>query len=166
MKSFYRKENRYQNYDYSTASIYFITFCTYLKRSILSQIMDCDRIENPKIKLSELGVECEKVIKRYNDEFKIYIPHYVIMPNHIHLIVDLTYINNCQINYNISNIVKAIKSISRRSVSEEFLNKHGADIWQKSFFDRIVRNEKEYIELAKYIDENPLKWILDEYYAR
>ncbi|WP_425539565.1 transposase [Microaceticoccus formicicus] len=166
MVSFYRKGNRYQNYDYSTANIYFITFCTYLKKSILSQIHDFNKMEKPKIILSELGLECDKVIQRYNDEFDIYIPHYVIMPNHIHLIVDLTDINNCKINYNISNIVKAIKSISRKSVSDEFLNKHGSNLWQKSFFDRIVRNDKEYFELAKYIDENPIKWNLDEYYVK
>jgi hypothetical protein len=37
-------------------------------------------------------------------------------------------------------------------------------MWQDSYYDRIIRNEKEYQETWKYIDENPVRWLEDEYY--
>lgn len=40
----------------------------------------------------------------------------------------------------------------------------GVSIWQKSFFDRVIRGEKDYLEIWQYIDENPLKWVSDELY--
>jgi len=42
--------------------------------------------------------------------------------------------------------------------------KLGVSIWQKSFFDRVIRGEKDYLEIWQYIDENPLKWVSDELY--
>jgi hypothetical protein len=42
----------------------------------------------------------------------------------------------------------------------------GSPIWQKSYNDRIIRDEAEYQRIWQYIDENPLKWSEDEYYAK
>ena len=56
----------------------------------------------------------------------------------------------------VSNVVGSMK----RWVSKEL----GVSIWQKSFFDRVIRGEKDYLEIWQYIDENPLKWVSDELY--
>ena len=164
ISKFIRKQNRYEHFNYSAKNMYFITFCTYNNAKILSEINTYNKQELPEVKLTELGLLCDQIIKRYNTEYNINIPFYVIMPNHIHLIIDL--INSkYNSNQNVSNIVKAIKSISSRTVSKEFLEKYGKNIWQKSFYDRIIRNEIEYYELCKYIQENPLNWKLDKYWV-
>lgn len=74
------------------------------------------------------------------------------MPNHIHLIITIQ--ENEYVN--ISFFVSTLK---------RFVNKEcGRNIWQRSYYDRIIRNEKDYIKIAKYIEENPKKWLLDKYY--
>lgn len=74
------------------------------------------------------------------------------MPNHIHLIITIQ--ENEYVN--ISFFVSTLK---------RFVNKEcGRNIWQRSYYDHIIRNEKDYIKIAKYIEENPKKWLLDKYY--
>ena len=74
------------------------------------------------------------------------------MPNHIHMIL----IIDKETNLSVSNIIKKYK---------EWLTKQmGESIWQKSYYDHIIRNEKDYYRIWKYIDENTLKWSLDKYY--
>lgn len=80
------------------------------------------------------------------------------MPNHIHLIVLITASNDGRTQFapTVSRMVKQFKG----AVSKEI----GHSIWQKSFHDRIIRNEAEYQKIWRYIEENPLKWELDKYY--
>ncbi len=80
------------------------------------------------------------------------------MPNHVHLILTIT-VDECGRMISaptVSNVVGSMK----RWVSKEL----GVSIWQKSFFDRVIRGEKDYLEIWQYIDENPLKWVSDELY--
>jgi len=58
----------------------------------------------------------------------------------------------------ISIVVSTIKRLTNK--------KCGLNLWQKSFHDHIIRNEIEYNEIWKYIDENPIKWELDRYYNK
>lgn len=80
------------------------------------------------------------------------------MPNHVHLILTIT-ADECGRMISaptVSNVVGSMK----RWVSKEL----GVSIWQKSFFDRVIRGEKDYLEIWQYIDKNPLKWVSDELY--
>jgi len=86
------------------------------------------------------------------------VDKYVIMPNHIHLIL--------KIERNINGRIISAPTIStvvgqmKRKISKLV----GFDIWQKSFYDHIIRNQHDYQQIWKYIDDNPLKWELDKYY--
>ena len=73
------------------------------------------------------------------------------MPNHIHLII----IKN-KTGKSISEDIRALKSVVSRAV--------GRPIWQKSFYDHIIRDEEDYLTKAEYIGNNPSKWIEDELY--
>lgn len=74
------------------------------------------------------------------------------MPNHIHLII----VFEEKSDVTISSLISTLK---------RFVNKEcGENIWQRSYYDHIIRNEKDYIDIAKYIEENPKKWLLDKYY--
>ena len=81
------------------------------------------------------------------------IDKYVIMPNHIHLII----IIDRESNLSISNIIKKYKEWITKEI--------GKSIWQKSYYDHIIRNEKDYLRIWKYIEENIIKWSLDKYYS-
>ena len=72
------------------------------------------------------------------------------MPNHIHMIITNTNNERTQFAPTISRIIKQMKGIITKEI--------GYSIWQKSFHDHIIRNEKEYNLIAEYIENNPIKW--------
>ena len=146
-KFFTRKNPRLTNYNYTDGGYYFITICTKDKIHYFGEIL------NEKMQFSEIGKIAFDNIKRLNDMYKtIKIDKFVIMPNHIHLIL----IIDKQSNISVSNIIKKYKEWIKKNI--------GKGIWQKSFYDHIIRNEKDYLRIWEYIDENILKWSLDKYY--
>ena len=140
-----RKKNRLKYYNYSTECMYFITICTKNRTEILGKII------NNNIILSQEG----KMVKKYIEQIEkvyngTYMDEYIIMPNHIHLII------NIQKKMDISRIIKQYKM----SVSKVL----GYSIWQKSYHDHIIRNEKEYYIIKNYIQNNVTNWKQDKYF--
>ena len=83
----------------------------------------------------------------------IEIDEYVIMPNHIHMIIEIKEVKE---NVSINKIIKKYKS----SISWKL----GYYIWQKSYYDHIIRNEKELYAIKQYIRDNIMNWRKDEYF--
>lgn len=165
-----RKRLRLANYDYSTCGAYFVTICTYKKQKTLCNIFRRgDPCGLPRTKLTELGKLAEETIKEICVENFVNVEKHVIMPNHIHILFMLTApIGDSRkgCHYDISQLVGKYKSLVAckwLAVCKE-RNITMGQIWQRSFFDRIIRNEKDYLGFWKYIDENPLKWEFDKYY--
>lgn len=144
---FKRKNPRLKDYDYKSIGYYFITICTNGKKHYFGEIKE------EKMQLSDKGKLAYKNIEKLKEIYNnIKIDKYVIMPNHIHLIL----IIDKETNLSISVIIKKYKEWITREIGES--------IWQKSYYDHIIRNEKDYLRIWKYIDENILKWNLDQYY--
>ena len=109
--------------------------------------------------LSHCGETVKTAIESIEKHYKyVAVDKYCIMPNHVHLILTITADERGWMISapTVSNVVGSMK----RWVSKEL----GVSIWQKSFFDRVIRGEKDYVEIWQYIDENPLKWVSDELY--
>ncbi len=151
-----RKRIRLANYDYSSCGLYFITICTKDRKCILSRIVGQDAYILPKVELTDIGKTVEKHIKLIPG-----IDSYVIMPNHIHLIIikskskDGKMWASCPTS--ISCDIRSFKTVITKNV--------GVSVFQPRFFDHIIRNEQDYIAHLEYIDENPQKWVegKDEY---
>ena len=128
-----RKPTRLQNFDYSTAGVYFITICTENRREILSRIVGGDVLDAPKnIKLLPHGKIAQKYIHQLNDFYDdIKVDGYVIMPNHIHL---LLYVLESGAS-SPSPTTKQRSTVSRFvSTLKRFCNKeYGENIWQCYF---------------------------------
>ncbi|NMC57440.1 MAG: transposase [Eubacteriaceae bacterium] len=162
-----RKPQRLKEYDYSQSNAYYITICTKDRMPLLG------KIECGNMVLSEFGKKVkEKLlnISRRNDTgvvpYIFSIDKYCIMPNHIHAIILILKNNRQKNDITIFDIVKQFKTVTTRIYIDyvqagnyEPFNKK---IWQKSFYDRIIRNETDYQHTWKYIDENVLKWNEDE----
>lgn len=114
--------------------------------------------------MTNIGKIIEKEIldiERYYNQM-VWIEMYVVMPNHIHFILNSNggYLEKGQWLSNfptVSKIVKHLKEVVTKQV--------GYSVWQKSYYDHIIRNEKDYKEICKYIDNNPQKWALDKYFC-
>ncbi len=144
-----RKRLRLKDYDYSSNGAYFITICTKNRECILSKIsVGTDAHIGPVNELSDCGIASEEYIKTIPG-----IDSYVIMPNHIHLIIIL---NNGTDNISISSIIRSFKTLVTKRI--------GKSIWQSKFYDHIIRDYDDYLIRLNYIYENPVKWAFDPYH--
>ena len=110
----------------------------------------------PQNILTPIGREIENSIKFINDKYLgVVIDKYIIMPNHIHMIVILDN-SGGHGNPPLQNVIGQLKSYTQ--------NKFEDILWQRSFHDHIIRDETDYLKIRKDIDENPLKWEEDCFY--
>lgn len=147
-----RKLTRLNGYDYSLPNYYFVTICTKDKRCIFGDAQ----------KLNVYGKIVKDEIMNISKHFdNVEVDKYVVMPNHIHAILIFNNAERSRPFPTLSTVIGLYKS----GVSKEIHKIDSSlDVWQKSFYDKIIRNEKAYQAVCQYIDENPLKWKLDKYY--
>ncbi|MCL1826727.1 MAG: hypothetical protein FWG20_01680 [Candidatus Cloacimonetes bacterium] len=205
MVDFKRKNNRLKGFSYSNIYSYYITICTKNNKCLLGRIhtesldpmtkntkvIPTTIIEKPSFSivsksviLSKIGEKVEETLQFYmlNEKNKYTIDHYIIMPNHVHLIITLydkmpesdmesgtlsatngviaesdVESGTLSATIKVQTIIQKIKSYVSKSL--------GYSIWQKSFYDHIIRNEKEYYNCATYIVNNPLNWDKDELFS-
>lgn len=178
-----RKNIRLKQYDYSAGGYYFITICTKDMKNLFWNVgATCGEInvgateinvgateinvgatcgrpsENPL--LSNIGITVDREINNINSIYdNVEVSKYIIMPNHVHMIIILHDENGRSTTApTIGRIIKQFKG----SISKQI----GFSLWQKSFYDHIIKNQQEYLKIWNYIDENPLKWAEDKYYMK
>ena len=159
-----RKPTRLKEYDYLTPGAYFVTICVKDKKQVLSKIIVGDGVlDVPQNILLSHGKIAENYIEQMNEFYNhISVDKYVIMPNHIHFILKIDDTKNgtsrtpSPTNFEISKFVSTFKRFCNRD--------YGENIWQRSFHDHIIRDEKDYQKIWEYIDTNPFKWELDCFY--
>ncbi|MBR5490389.1 MAG: transposase [Oscillospiraceae bacterium] len=174
-----RKPIRLKDYDYSTPGAYFITVCIADRKPILWNVgaatlsprgtaanvgANCVRPQTTapncrgelcspaNIPLSAVGKLVDKEIQKLNSVYEaVRVDKYCIMPDHLHLIISINADESGRTQFapTVSRMMKQFKG----SVSKQL----GHGIWQKSFIDRVIRNEKGYLAAWEYIENNPIK---------
>ena len=162
-----RKSARLKGYNYSTPGAYFITICTHNRKNLFSNIVGAIH-ESPENKLTQYGEFAEQVIKILPDRFNVSIPKYVIMPNHIHLIVEIYEdekwaIHESPLRQHRSVIDKMVGFL-KMNVSKKIHKTSNEKIWERSYHDHIIRGEKDYQKIWEYIDTNTIRWKEDCFY--
>ena len=155
-----RKQNRLTQYDYRTPNAYFITICTNNRRNLFWKDVGAiiDRPEN--VPLTSLGMVAQQSIRDISSHYPaITVDHAVIMPNHIHLLLQIHADANgrSMIAPTISTVVRLMKG----TVSKQA----GFAVWQKGFYDHVIRNDNDYRDIWNYIEGNPAKWEEDCFYS-
>lgn len=161
-----RKRNRLKGYSYSQNGIYFLTVCTRNKECILGKVVGGGDLDAPQMILSDYGEIVEKYIQSienaYND---IKLMNYVVMPNHIHLIVMLYSDNNIyhksELKTSANDAVPVMVSAFKKLVNKEI----GFNIWHRSYHDHVIRNEKGFETIWDYVEDNPVRWKKDCFYC-
>ena len=160
-----RKPTRLRNYDYSSEGAYFITICTHNRKYIFSDVVGSIH-ESTATKLNLNGIITENYINRLNTRFALNIDKYVIMPNHIHMIVFIDERSIRESTLQKRSIISNAMGYLKMNVARD-IHKSGytGNIWQRSFHDHIIRDKTDYIKIWDYIDTNPLKWADDCFYT-
>ena len=156
-----RKPNRLSYYDYSTPGAYFVTICTYKRKNTLSSIVG-DGFPVPK----QPGQVAQEYIHLISNKYPaVIVDHYVIMPNHIHLllrIVDFTGAESPRPS--LGNVIGWYKYQVTSSVNS-LCGTSGARFFQRSYHDHVIRNDQDYNKIWQYIETNPTRWIQDCFYT-
>ena len=148
-----RKPIRQPGYDYSRPGVYFITFCVQERHQILCKIMPGDP---PEIVLTQLGQIARKHIRQVPSHYSyIDIKNYIIMPDHIHLIVAVKASPPTSAQGAANAVIPAFISTLKRYINDEC----GYNLWQRSYNDEIIRSRSEYAAAVRYIENNPAEWL-------
>ena len=161
----HRHSLRIKSYNYSLPGAYFITICTYRKENILGYITD------GKMEINVLGkIIVSEWLKTFQIRKNIQLDEYIVMPNHFHGIIILTE-NKGVLQYaptnrfhspsqSIGSIVRGFKSAVTRGIKRmdcPFFY----SVWQRNYYEHIIRNERELNRIREYIQNNPLRWQYD-----
>lgn len=164
----HRRSIRLKGYDYTQAGAYFITICSYQREHVFGEVV------NGEMRLSAWGeiarAEWFKTAA-LRDNVELYDEEFVVMPNHIHGIVWLHEVGTRRrrvptekfgkpVAGSIPTIIRAYKSAVTYAINGLEKSRGGA-IWQRNYYEHVIRNEKELNTIARYIYYNPFNWQLD-----
>ncbi len=150
-----RKRNRKKGYDYSTPGAYFITICIKHRNEQFENVLHENRISlgeitNNKMVLNKYGKIVQHCWNDLSNHYKnIELDEYVVMPDHFHGIICLGIDN-----HGLPEIVRGFKTFSSRRINEG--NPPSRFQWQKSYYDRIIRDDNELERIRIYIKNNPV----------
>ena len=158
-----RKRNRLLNYDYSKAECYFVTISTQ------NHVHYFGEINGGEMKLNDCGRIAERNWKEIPNHFEnIQLDIFVIMPNHMHGIIVIkrpvgnAYMRSLRKEDRTKMVLSKVIQQYKFSVTRDIGKQHGKFFsWQKSFYDAIIRNEKEFYNIQGYIFGNPVRWEFD-----
>lgn len=152
-----RKRNRLKGYDYSSNASYFLTVCSDKRKEIFSQIVFDNTVGANIVRLSKIGQKIENCILKIEEIYPcIFVDNYIIMPNHIHLILTIDTNRRPMVAPTVATVIKQFKGAASKEA--------GTSIWQKGYYDHIIRNENDFNETMKYITFNAQKWDEDKYF--
>ncbi len=149
-----RKDNRLKGFDYSSCGTYFLTICAKDRRNYFGCIVGAP-IGRPLCELSEYGKIVDESI---NNIEKIYtgirLDKYVIMPDHVHLLLTILP-DKCGRPMGaptIPTVVNQFKGYVTKRI--------GFSVWQKLYYDHVIRDDEDYNTKWEYIENNPMAWYI------
>ena len=163
----HRRSIRLNGYDYSQAGAYFVTICTEARECLFGEIVDAE------MRLNEHGrivCECWDVIpQRFPN---VELDEFVVMPNHVHAIIVITDDNGVGAIHELPLQMQRRKMLLPKVVGYFKMNAakrinlardtQGTPVWQRNYYEHIVRNERELERIRAYIAGNPAMWDKDE----
>ena len=149
-KNKYRVESVHlQNYDYSSEGYYYVTICLNDRNT-----NTFGNIKEQKMVLSDIGVIVEEEWKRLPITYpNIELGEYIFMPEHMHGVIKIVKKTEKSLHL----ILRAYKSKSAIAINKA-RGTPGEKVWQSGYYDRVIRNEKEYLSISEYIKNNPIAY--------
>jgi len=168
LQEHHRHSLRLQGYDYAQEGAYFVTVCTRGKECVFGGVVDGE------MQLSEIGKvieECWRAIPRHFPNVTSDV--FVVMPNHVHGILMITGTGRgtaCRaptterfshpVANSLPTVIRSFKSVVTRRVGK-LHNALGISLWQRNYYEHIIRSEESLEEIRRYIAENPFRWAND-----
>lgn len=158
-KRYHRHSIRLHGYDYSQEGLYFVTICVNNRICLFGEIVDNKMIKNG---IGEIVFDCWNRIPHHFPNVELH--EFCVMPNHLHGIIEIIE----SANVGAKNLLplqkgtcKTIGSIVRGfkiGVTKQI----GKSVWQRNYYEHVIRNEQSYNEIVEYIENNPTNWNVDD----
>ena len=174
----HRRSIRLKGYDYAQAGLYFITICVQNRENLFGEIVPNERGDHkgspPQMILNDAGkmIETEwiNLKKRYEN---IELHEFITMPNHFHGILEIVVGAATRAAPTaaptVGDMMGAFKSISTveyiRGVKNLNWRPFNGKLWQRDYYEHIIRDERAYENISNYIVNNPAKWAADKFYG-
>jgi putative transposase len=169
-----RRSIRLNGYDYSSRGLYFVTICTHQKKCLLGTVVD------GQAHLSAAGREVIRVWCELPQRFPgLVLDAFVAMPNHVHGVIAVVGAGlappadgapfrtarggRCALtkaSFSLGDVVCAFKSLSAIAVNRA-LHRRGVPVWQRNYYEHIIRNGRSLTKIQRYIYDNPARWSVD-----
>lgn len=161
-----RSPLRLKNYDYASNGAYFVTICTKDRECLFGEITE------RKMRLNEFGeIVRDEWLKTPVVRPGVELDVFVVMPNHIHGIVVLsnkeigskavTNRKGCgPASSSVGAMIGQFKSATTKRIRA--MNRRSGLIWQRDYYDHIIRDESDLNKIREYIIQNPMRWMEDE----
>jgi REP element-mobilizing transposase RayT len=182
----HRRSIRLKNYDYASPGAYFVTIVTHRRQCLFGNVMD------GQMRLNEFGeIVRDEWLKTETIRPRVQLDEYVIMPNHVHGIIIINDDNRRgtlqraptimqrvptimqrtptieqfgkPTSDSIPTIIRLLKSATTKRINE-YRNTPAVPVWQRNYYEHIIRNETELQQIRQYIANNPINWENDENY--
>ena len=153
----HRRSIRLKNYDYSSPGSYYITVCVAERQHVFVHIQNRIMHLNMFVHIVQ---ECWYELPQHYPH--VHLDAWVVMPDHIHGIIVLTeYTDNAVMpehtRHALPEIVRALKSFSARRINI-LRNTIGTPLWQRNYYDCIIRDQQHLHNTRQYIANNPARW--------
>jgi len=164
-----RKQLRLKDYDYGQEGAYFVTICTFERQCLFG------KIDNGKMILNDMGkIVRDEWLKTPIVRLYIALGEFVVMPNHVHGVIEINKTvgatrrvartssnkNRGPISGSIGAIIGQYKSKTTKRINK-LCNTPSRYVWQRNYFDHIIRNDIDLNRIRQYINENPINWDSD-----
>jgi len=160
-----RKSIRVKGYDYSQMGGYDVTVCTHAHKCVFGNV------KNGEMVLNDAGKMIDKWWQKIPDKYNtVEIDEYRVMPNHFHGIIKFVGADACArlSAPTVGTVIQWFKTMSTneyiRNVKTEKWLPFDKRLWQRNYYEHIIRNESDLTRVQEYIVNNPAKWEDDEYY--
>ena len=163
-KGLFRSQRRLPGWDYAAPGLYFVTICTHKRRCCFGDVV------NGEMLLNEMGqIVKEEILKTSEIHEKVLIDSWVIMPNHIHLIIIISQVKDVATPRRgvvtespkhwkpgtLGVLINQLKGACTRRIRSD-LDPDFA--WQARYYDHIIRTDNDLENLREYIQLNPVNW--------
>ena len=181
----HRQSIRLRTYDYSQAGAYFLTLCAWNRECLFGDIIDGNICLNEQGRTVMEEWSRSTAIRR-----EIELDEFIVMPNHIHGIILIHHVGAdgvrpefnarhiagangrsplqirnepivCMKPKSLSSFMAGFKSVVTKRINEQRLSP-GSPVWQRNYYEHIIRNPEEMQRIREYIQNNPMKWEMDE----
>ncbi|GIL11578.1 MAG: hypothetical protein BroJett038_02980 [Chloroflexota bacterium] len=152
----HRHAMRLKGYDYAQAGAYYVTICTYRRERLFGEVnAEGFMCLNA---CGDMVVSCWEDLPRHYPQVEL--DAFVVMPNHLHgiLVLDDGVAGK---RHSLSEVIRGFKTWSARRVNV-LRGAEGVPVWQRSFYDAIIRDETMLNAIRQYIDTNPAQWSVDK----